>query len=399
MVQKIYMIDNKIKQMIRENINEFIQWRKTIHSKPELAFEEYETSNFIKTKLLSFGIEVESNFAKTGIVGKLISKNAEKNLGFRAELDALPIQEENEFDYKSIYPNKMHACGHDGHMTGLLASAKILSILKKEYDLPNNIFFIFQPAEENEGGAKKMIEEGFLEKIKLDSIYSLHNWPELPEGIFGLKSGPIMASFDNFMIEINARGSHAAMPHQGVDVVFLTSLLIQNVYSILSRTNPIKNKLISFTSIHTGTTYNVLPDKVEIKGTLRTFDSNTKNEVIKILKNVLENLKNIYNFNYNFLLKEGYPATINEKKEIDFLKDLIISKFGKNKLLEISEPSMGSEDFSYFLQNIKGAYIWIGSSKKNSLLGLHNPKFDFNDSILEDIILFWTNLAIFGSKI
>ncbi len=393
------MIDNKIKQMIRENINEFIQWRKTIHSKPELAFEEYETSNFIKTKLLSFGIEVESNFAKTGIVGKLISKNAEKNLGFRAELDALPIQEENEFDYKSIYPNKMHACGHDGHMTGLLASAKILSILKKEYDLPNNIFFIFQPAEENEGGAKKMIEEGFLEKIKLDSIYSLHNWPELPEGIFGLKSGPIMASFDNFMIEINARGSHAAMPHQGVDVVFLTSLLIQNVYSILSRTNPIKNKLISFTSIHTGTTYNVLPDKVEIKGTLRTFDSNTKNEVIKILKNVLENLKNIYNFNYNFLLKEGYPATINEKKEIDFLKDLIISKFGKNKLLEISEPSMGSEDFSYFLQNIKGAYIWIGSSKKNSLLGLHNPKFDFNDSILEDIILFWTNLAIFGSKI
>ncbi len=399
MVQKIYMIDNKIKQMIRENINEFIQWRKTIHSKPELAFEEYETSNFIKTKLLSFGIEVESNFAKTGIVGKLISKNAEKNLGFRAELDALPIQEENEFDYKSIYPNKMHACGHDGHMTGLLASAKILSILKKEYDLPNNIFFIFQPAEENEGGAKKMIEEGFLEKIKLDSIYSLHNWPELPEGIFGLKSGPIMASFDNFMIEINARGSHAAMPHQGVDVVFLTSLLIQNVYSILSRTNPIKNKLISFTSIHTGTTYNVLPDKVEIKGTLRTFDSNTKNEVIKILKNVLENLKNIYNFHYNFLLKEGYPATINEKKEIDFLKDLIISKFGKNKLLEISEPSMGSEDFSYFLQNIKGAYIWIGSSKKNSLLGLHNPKFDFNDSILEDIILFWTNLAIFGSKI
>lgn len=392
------MIESKIKQLIRDSLDEFIHWRRRIHTKPELAFEEFETSNFIKEKLLSFGIEVESNWAKTGVVGKLISKIAEKNLGFRAELDALPIQEENEFNYRSIYPNKMHACGHDGHMVGLLGAAKVLSILKKDQDLPNNIFFIFQPAEENEGGAKRMIDEGLLEKIRLDSIYSLHNWPELPEGIFGLKSGPIMAAYDSFVIEINAKGTHAAMPHQGVDVVFLTSLLIQNVYSILSRTNPTKNKVVSFTSIHTGTTYNVLPDKVEIKGTFRTFDINTRKEIIEILKNLLENLKKIYNFSYNFLLKEGYPSTINDQKEIDFLKDLIISKFGKNKLSEISEPSMGSEDFSYFLQSIKGAYIWIGSAKGNTFYGLHNPKFDFNDSILEDIILFWTNLAIISNK-
>lgn len=387
-----------IKNLIKEYLKEFIEWRRILHSKPETAFEEYETSKFIKEKLLEFGIEVESNWAKTGIVGKLVSQQnnskERKNLGFRAELDALPMQEENQFYYKSINQNKMHACGHDGHMIGLLGAAKILSILNKTVEIPNNVFFIFQPAEENEGGAKKMIEEGFLQKFKLDSIYAIHNWPELPQGIFGLKSGPIMAAYDSFIIKINAKGTHAAMPHQGVDVIFLTSLIIQNVYSSLSRTNPTKNKVISFTSIHTGTTFNVLPDSVEIKGTLRTFDSNTRKEILELLQNILENFRRLYHFEYSFLLKEGYPPTINSKKEVDFLKEIIISVFGKDKITEIDEPSMGSEDFSYFLQSTSGAYIWLGSSNQK-FLNLHNPKYDFNDLILEDIILFWIILAFF----
>ncbi|MFN3603939.1 MAG: M20 family metallopeptidase [Leptonema sp. (in: bacteria)] len=382
---------NPIRKLIKNHLDEFIQWRKEIHSKPEIAFEEFETSKFVQEKLVSFGIEVESNWAKTGVIGEMISRKGKKNLGFRAELDALPLQEENDFFYKSRYANKMHACGHDGHIVGLLGAAKILSLYKEE--IPNSIYFIFQPAEENEGGAKKMIEEGLLSKIHLDSIYSIHNWPELKEGIFGLKSGPIMSAYDSFIIQLKTNGTHAAMPHQGGDVVFLCSLLIQNLYATLSRTNPIKNKLISFTSIHTGTTYNVLPDVAELKGTIRTFDSHTRSEILELIQKLLKNLKEIYNFDYSFSLKEGYPATVNQKKEIDFLKWFISSVFGENKFVEIQDPSMGSEDFSYFLQKVSGAYIWLGSSKENQFTNLHNPKFDFNDSILEDLIFFWTALA------
>ncbi|GIX40619.1 MAG: hydrolase [Leptospiraceae bacterium] len=389
------MID--IEQEINKIIKEVIEWRHYIHSRPELAFEEFNTSKWIQEKLKEWHIPFETNWASTGIVGKLEVKEPVKKLGFRTELDALPIEEKNEFSYKSIYKGKMHACGHDGHMAALLGAAKILSDFYQKGLLKNSIYFIFQPAEENEGGAKKMIEEGFNRKYQLDAIYSIHNWPELPEGIFGIKQGPIMASYDRFEIHFSSeKGSHAAMPHQGIDIIYIATQLIQNTYSYLSRMNPVQEKVLSFTSIHGGTTYNVLPDTLEIKGTIRTFDKNIRNQILSFLKQLLESYRNLYGLNYNFLLYDGYPATINTKKEVEIVKKLIIEKFGSDRYKEIEKPSMGSEDFSYFLEHYPGVYLWLGSQNKNknqTICMLHNPEFDFNDNILKDIIKFWVERA------
>lgn len=384
-----------MKEQIQNILKEVIEWRHYIHSRPELAFEEIQTSDFIKNKLREWNIPYDENWAISGIVGKLEVKNPKKRLGFRAELDALPIVEKNDFSYKSIFNGKMHACGHDGHIAGLLGAARILSNLYKNNLLNNSIYFIFQPAEENEGGAKKMIEQGFCKKYQLDAIFSIHNWPELQEGIFGLKSGSIMASYDRFKINFKCQGAHAAMPHQGIDIIYIATLFIQNVYSYLSRLNPTLEKVLSFTSIHSGTTYNVLPEELEIKGTLRTFDKIIREQILVFLKQLLESYKNIYHFSYDFIVDEGYPATINSKKEVEMIRKLIIEKFGHDKIIEVDKPSMGSEDFSYFLEHYPGVYIWLGS--KNSHRGLncmlHSPEYDFNDNILKYIIQFWVECA------
>ncbi len=392
------MIDLEI--MYNEIVKEAQGWRRWIHSHPELSFEEYETSKFVQSKLNEFGIPYENHWAKTGVVAKLEVPNPKKRLGFRCELDALPINELNNFEYRSIYPGKMHACGHDGHTSALLGSAKILSELYKKNQLKNSIYFIFQPAEENEGGAKKIIEEGFHKKFELDAVFSIHNWPDLQEGIFGIKSGPIMAAYDSFDIEIKAKGSHAAMPHQGTDVIYISTLLIQNIYSFINRMNPVKEKVISFTSIHSGSTYNVIPDQVNLKGTIRTLHEDTRSQIIDFIEKLLSSWKFIYSYDYKFKLNEGYPATINTKKEVEIIKELIKKKFGETKIIDIEFPSMGSEDFSYFLKYYPGVYIWIGSGKHNvltpseSAMCLHSPYYDFNDNVLKDMIKFWVECAL-----
>jgi hippurate hydrolase len=201
-----------LENQLNNILNEVIQWRHQIHSRPELAFEEYETSKFIQQKLQEWEVPYDFPLAGTGIVAKLEVNNPKRRLAFRTEMDALPIQEMSQKPYRSIYEGKMHACGHDGHLAALLGSVKIINELYKNNLLKNSIFFIFQPAEENEGGAKRMIEEGFATRYNFDAIYAIHNWPELPQGIFGLKSGPIMASYDRFLIRFFSKGAHAAMP-------------------------------------------------------------------------------------------------------------------------------------------------------------------------------------------
>lgn len=393
------MIDLEI--LYKEVAKEAIQWRRWIHSHPELSFEEYKTSEFVQSKLNEFGIPFENHWGKTGVVAKLEVPNPEKKLGFRCELDALPVMELNMFDHRSTYPGKMHACGHDGHTSALLGSAKIISELYKKNQLKNSIYFIFQPAEENEGGAKKIIEEGFHKKFQLDAVFSIHNWPDLQEGIFGIKSGPIMAAYDSFDIEIKAKGSHAAMPHQGTDVIYISTLLIQNIYSFINRMNPVKEKVISFTSIHCGSTYNVIPEQVSLKGTIRTLHEDIRNQIIDFIEKLLSSWKIIYSFDYKFVLNEGYPATINTKKEVEIIKELIIKRFGETKVTDIEFPSMGSEDFSYFLKYYPGVYLWIGSGKhkeimsSDSMMCLHSPYYDFNDNILIDMIKFWVECALY----
>ncbi len=392
----------ELEKLLQEAYKESIEWRHYIHSRPELALEEIETSQFVQTKLKEFEIPYENNWAKTGVIGKLEVKKSNYSLGFRCELDALPIWEKNNFDYSSKNPGKMHACGHDGHIAGILGAAKVLSELYKKNLLKNTIYLIFQPAEENEGGAKKMIEEGFSHQYKMDAVFSIHNWPDLKEGIFGIKSGPIMASYDSFDIELYSEGSHAAMPHQSSDVVYITTQLIQNVYAFVSRMNPTKEKVISFTSIQTGSTYNVIPNKVQIKGTIRTFEEKIRLEILQFLEKILISFKSIYNIDYKFSLKDGYPATINSESIYEVVKTILKHHFGENKFVNIKEPSMGSEDFSYFLQYYDGLYIWLGANKnelnKQYNVCLHSPNFDFNDSLLLDIIKFWVVLALHFKK-
>ena len=386
-----------LENQLNNILNEVIQWRHQIHSRPELAFEEYETSKFIQQKLQEWEIPYDFPLAGTGIVAKLEVNNPKRRLAFRTEMDALPIQEMSQKPYRSIYEGKMHACGHDGHLAALLGSVKIINELYKNNLLKNSIYFVFQPAEENEGGAKRMIEEGFATRYNFDAIYAIHNWPELPQGIFGLKSGPIMASYDRFLIRFFSKGAHAAMPHQGTDIIYVVSLFIQNVYSFVSRMNPVQEKVISFTSIHAGTTYNVLPEEIEVKGTIRTFDKNQRNQILEFLKQLLESYKNLYGFNYELIFSEGYPATINSNAEVERVRKIIANKFGSDKIIDIQKPSMGSEDFSYFLENYPGVYLWLGSyngQENQSICMLHNPEYDFNDNILKDMIQFWVELAM-----
>ncbi len=387
------MLD-KYQNLIKNATEEAVIWRRYLHAHPETAFEEIQTSEFIKKILKDLEIPFDTSWAKTGIIAKLEVQNPIRRLAFRAEMDALSIQEVNDIPYKSIYPGKMHACGHDGHMAGLLGAAKVLSFLKKQNLLRNSIYFIFQPAEENEGGAKKMIEEGFSRNYLLDAIYAVHNWPELEFAKFGLKKGAIMADYRSFTIEFEGKGSHAAMPHLGNDLIFIASLFIQNIYATLSRTNPLKSKVLSFTTFHAGNTYNVLPDKIEIKGTIRTFDEITKQNIIQLIESFLKNLENIYQIKINFQLNEGYPATVNYDQEIDNLEKIIKETFGQDQIVYVSEPSMGSEDFSYFLNYYPGAYIWLGSNQKNGCF-LHNPKFNFSDNLLEILIRFWVSIATY----
>ncbi|MCS7204298.1 MAG: amidohydrolase [Leptospiraceae bacterium] len=383
-----------VEKLIDEVLPQVIEWRHFIHSNPELAFHEFETSKFVQEKLQEFEIPYENNIAKTGVIGRIEIPHATKRLAFRAELDALPIQELNTFEHRSKIPHRMHACGHDGHLAGLLGAAKVIKEVSKFYKLNQSIYFIFQPAEENEGGAKKMFEEGLKEKYHFDEVYSIHNWPEMKEGIFGIRSGSIMASYDSFDLIIKAKGSHAAMPHQGIDVIFLSSLLIQTIYSYLSRWNPVDEKVLSFTSIHAGSTYNVLPDQIEIKGTLRTFQQSTRENILNYINNLLKSWVELYGIDYKFELKEGYPATINSKEKYEKIRAFIEKTFDKSKFVEIEKPSMGSEDFSFFLRNYDGVYIWLGSKKEHSTNPpLHSPEYDFNDNILKDIISFWTYLA------
>ncbi|WP_264755559.1 amidohydrolase [Psychrobacter sp. FDAARGOS_221] len=262
-------------------LNETKQWRKQIHSEPELGFKEFKTSSFIVDKLTAFGIEVHQGLGVTGVVGTL--KNGEgPTIGIRADIDALPIAEQTDVEYKSTHDNCMHACGHDGHTSILLGTAKYLSENK---NFNGTIHFIFQPAEEVLGGAKAMIEDGLFDKFPMDAVYGLHNWPGLPVGQVAVNDGPMMASFDTFEITLTGKGTHAAMPHQGADPIAAGAALITNIQSIISRRiSPLQSGVISVTQMNSGDTTNVIPDHAVLKGTVRSFDIDVRQSMQDMLR-------------------------------------------------------------------------------------------------------------------
>ena len=380
---------NRINQMYEE----MKSWRQDLHRIPEIGLEEYQTSKYIKSKLSEFGIEYKDGYANTGIVAYLSGAKgkSDKSIGLRADFDALPMPEKNDFDHKSQNEGMMHACGHDGHTTMLLGAAKYLS---ENNDFDGNVYFIFQPGEEGFGGGKIMIDDGLFNDFKIDEVYALHNWPELPLGHFGVSTGPMMAAVDEFDIIVKGRGGHAAIPDLAVDPVVIASQIINAIQTIISRvTSPIDKALISVTKINAGSAYNVIADDAFLGGTVRTFKPETR-ELIKIkLHNTAKGIALANGGDIEFNYMPGYPPTINSKDESIFAGNVAKELVGSGNVITEVEPSMGGEDFSYFLNSKPGSYLYIGQKDECHKAHLHTTKYDFNDNLLPIGANFWVNLV------
>jgi len=355
------------------------EWRHDIHAHPEIAFEEQRTSDIVARELQSFGIEVHRGLAKTGVVGVL--KNGDgPSIGLRADMDALPIHEANDFDHRSKHDGKMHACGHDGHTSMLLGAARYLAETKQ---FKGTINFIFQPAEEGEGGARVMIEEGLFDKFPCQSVYGVHNMPGMETGTFNLRSGPIMAAYDTFEIKVFGQGTHAAMPHKGIDPVVVASQIVNALQSITSRNlDPLESAVISVTQIHGGDTNNVIPDSVWMEGTTRCFKPEVRDWLKPSMGRVIEGIAATYGAKVEFDYLRRYPSTINHRAETEIAAKIAGEVAGEAKVDTDTPPVMGGEDFAFMLEKVPGCYLFIGNGAGEGACMVHNPNYDFNDEIL-----------------
>ena len=382
----------KVIKEIEKFHDEMTIWRRDIHRHPELAFEETRTSNFVVEKLKEFEIEIHRGLAKTGVVGTIRNGDG-PSIGLRADLDALPLEEKNTFEYASVNPGKMHACGHDGHTAMLLGAAKYLAASK---NFRGTVHFIFQPAEEGGCGGDIMVKEGLFEKFPVDSVYGMHNWVGLEAGHFGIGAGPIMAAADTFDLTINGKGGHAAMPHQCVDPIIVASQVLAALQSISSRnTHPVDSLVISVTQIHAGDAYNIIPDTVKMHGTVRTFLPETRDEIPSKMLKVSEGVCNAMGASCELNYIHGYPATVNSITETDISAKAAIDLVGEDKVVRNPTPSMASEDFSYMLQARPGCYVWlgIGTVEDKNRFSLHSSNYDFNDHVLPIGAAYWATLV------
>ena len=382
---------NSINQML----NEMKSWRRDLHKIPEIGLEEYETSKYIKNKLKEFNINFKEGYSNTGLVawvkGNKCTSN--KSIGLRADFDALPMFEKNNFDHKSTKKGMMHACGHDGHTSMLLGAAKYIS---ENNDFDGTVYFIFQPGEEGFAGGKKMIRDGLFKDFHIEEVYALHNWPELPLGSFGLNSGPMMAAVDEFDIVVKGKGGHAAMPQLAIDPIIVASQIVTSIQTIISRsTDPIDKALISITKINGGSAYNVIDDEVKLSGTVRSFKSKTRSFIEKRIEEIVIGITKAHGAeaNVEFDLINKYPPTINSKKESEFAAKVAKNLVGEENVITNIEPSMGGEDFSYLLNEKPGSYLYIGQKDAKHQAHLHTTKYDFNDDLLPIGVNFWVNLV------
>ena len=381
---------NTIKEL-EDLQNEMQTWRRDIHAHPEIAFEEHRTAEIVAEKLKSFGVEVETGIAGTGVVGTLKRGTGNRSIGLRADLDALLINEANEFEHKSKNPGKMHACGHDGHTVMLLGAAKYLA---EQGNFDGTVNFIFQPAEENEGGGKAMIDDGLFEKYPVESVYGMHNIPGMPVASFAIKPGPIMAAFDVFNVKIIGKGGHAAMPQTTIDPIIIGTKIIDAYQSIVSRyIDPQEPAVLSVTQFHAGDAYNVIPNDIEIKGCTRCFSPKIQKQLEEQMHQITKSLCDAYGATYEFEFEHRYPATINSEEEAEIAGKVAQQVVGEERVNLSPTPGMGSEDFAYMLQEKPGSYIWIGNGDGEGSCMVHNPGYDFNDEILPIGATYWVKMA------
>ncbi|AOT71488.1 M20 metallopeptidase family protein [Geosporobacter ferrireducens] len=388
------MHTERIIELSKKYYDEMVELRHQFHMYPEIGFEEKRTSETIVKVLKKLGIEFTANVAKTGVVGIIKGKCPGKTVLLRADMDALVLQEEANVPYKSRIPGRMHACGHDGHTAGLLGAAMILNELKDE--LKGNIKLVFQPAEENDGGAKPMIEEGILENPTVDAAFGCHLWGGTQEGHIHVKHGAVMAAPDKFTFRIIGKGGHGAMPHLAVDSISIAVQAINNMQTIVSRRiNPLTPVVISFCSIHGGESHNILPNEVEVVGTVRIFDEDLRQWIPKAMEEILEGVTKSQGANYTFEYIERFPPLINDYQMTDLVSKAVGKIVGDERVSEAPEPNMGGEDFAYFCQKVPASFFFVGISKdlKNPVCH-HHPEFQWDDKNLLTVAQSMAQVAV-----
>ncbi len=372
--------------------------RRDIHAHPELCFQEDRTSELIAKQLTDWGIPVHRGLGKTGVVGIVKNGTSKRAVGLRADIDALPMTEHNKFAHASVHAGKMHACGHDGHTAMLLSAAQHLA---KHRDFDGTVYLIFQPAEEGGGGAREMIKDGLFEQFPMEAIFGAHNWPGMAAGQFALKSGPVFASSNEFKITLRGKGAHAAMPHNGIDPIPAACQMVQAFQTIITRNKrPIDAGVISVTMIHAGEATNVVPDSCEIQGTVRTFTLEVLDLIERRMRQITEATAEAFEVSCEFSFKRNYPPTINHDAESGFARQQLAEMVGAANVHDF-EPTMGAEDFSFFLQKIPGCYFLIGNGDGTHREGghgmgpcmLHNPSYDFNDELIPLGGSMWVRMA------
>ena len=375
---------------------QMVTWRHHLHQHPELSFKEKMTSDYIASVLQSHDIEIHRGLAVTGIIATVHGQRDGNVIGLRADMDALPIQELNDFSYKSVHDGKMHACGHDGHSTMLLGAA---IYLKENNDFSGTVHFIFQPAEEGGGGGRVMVEEGIFDKFPCQAVYGMHNFPGIAEGQFAVHDTAVMAANETLNINIKGKGGHAAMPDKCIDPVVVGAQIISALQSVVARNvAPLNSAVVSITMVNAGTVSNVVPDDMQLTGSLRYFSKEVGDEVKEKIKNIVEGISQSMGASATFESVPNYPATINIPKHAELRANAAAMVVGENNVLRNEQPTMGSEDFAFLLNASEGAYIWIGNglvtedSPKGGCM-LHNTQYDFNDEILPIGASYWVQLV------
>ncbi|HEY7805484.1 MAG TPA: M20 aminoacylase family protein [Orrella sp.] len=364
--------------------DELRAFRRDLHAHPELGFQESRTSARVAGMLEAMGIEVHRNIGKTGLVGVLKGQrdDAARLIGLRADMDALPLKESNQFGHASVKPGLMHACGHDGHTTILLGAAKYLAQTKR---FNGRVAFIFQPAEEGLGGAQAMIDDGLFERFDCEAVYALHNWPGLPPGMIGINSGPMMAAADRFEVVIEGRGGHGAHPYQTIDPVVVASHIVTALQSIVARNvSPQDAAVITVASIQAGDplAMSVIPDHATLVGTVRTFRHSVQEMIQRRMQALVQQIASGFDASATLRYQKIYPPTINTPEQAALVADIATELFGPERVERNLPPSMGAEDFSYMLQHRPGAYFRLGQGGAQSGCFLHNPNYDFNDDVI-----------------
>lgn len=370
---------------------EMAGWRRHIHAHPEMAFKERQTADFVAAKLAEFGIEVHRGLARTGVVGTLRTGAGTSTLALRADMDALPIAEKTGLGHASRNAGVMHACGHDGHTAMLLGAARYLAETR---NFDGTVHFVFQPAEENEGGGRVMVEEGLFEQFPAEAVYGMHNWPGLPVGQFAVRAGPMMAAVDLFEIKLVGRGAHAAMPHLGDDPIVAAGSLISAVQTIASRVvDPLDSVVFSLTQVHSGNTWNVVPEEAAIRGTCRYFKPAIKPLVEAALRRMAEGVAAMHKLSAEVSYDHRCPPTVNAPDPTELAARAASLVVGREQVQRDRAPSMGCEDFAFMLQAKPGCYIWIGNGPGEGGCTLHSARYDFNDEILALGASYWSTLV------